>query len=216
MKVLIFGATGAAGGSVLRACLAAAGVDEVRAITRQPLKIAHPKLHGFIHDNYLRYAGVEAAFTGVEACLFCLGVSSTQVSAEAEYRKITHDFAVAAAQVLKAQSPNAAFHFISGKGTQIDGRFMWARVKGETERDLMALVGATCWRPAFIDGETSDSWPWLFRVLQPSLRLLKPFSNLYVRGQDLGDAMLQATVEKMRGRVIENAEVRSLASRYQK
>ena len=66
----------------------------------------------FTHDNYLRYDGVEAAFTGVEACLFCLGVSSTQVSEEAEYRKITHDFAMAAAHVLKAQSANAAFHFI--------------------------------------------------------------------------------------------------------
>ena len=216
MKVLIFGATGAAGGSVLRTCLAAAGVNEVRAITRRPLKLTHPKLRVFIHGNYLRYNGVESAFTGVEACLFCLGVSSTQVSEEAEYRQITHDFAVAAAQVLKAQSPNAVFHFISGKGTQIDGRFMWARVKGETERDLMTLVGATCWRPAFIDGESSDSWPWLFRVLQPLLRLLKPFPNLYVRGQDLGHAMLQATAENMRGRVIENAEIRGIANRYGK
>lgn len=214
MKILIFGATGAAGGSVLRACLSAAGVDEVRAITRRPLKIVHPQLRTFIHNNYLRYDGVEAAFTGVEACLFCLGVSSTQVSEEAEYRKITHDFALAAAHALKAQSPKAAFHFISGRGTQIDGRFMWARVKGETERDLMALVAATCWRPAFIDGEASDSWPWLFHLLRPLLRLLKPFSNLYVQGQDLGRAMLQATAENMRGRVIENDEIRVIAKRY--
>lgn len=71
MKVLIFGVTSAAGGSVLRACLSAPGVDEVRAITRRPLQIAHPKLRVFIHANYLRYDGVEAAFVGVDACLFC-------------------------------------------------------------------------------------------------------------------------------------------------
>jgi uncharacterized protein YbjT (DUF2867 family) len=216
MKILIFGASGAAGGSVLRVCLSAARVDEVRAITRRSLKITHPKLRVFTHDNYLRYDGVEAAFTGVEACLFCLGISSTQVSEETAYRKITHDFALAAAHTLQAQSPQAAFHFISGKGTQAGSRLMWSRVKAETERDLMALIGATCWRPAFIDGEPSDSWPWLFRVLQPLMRLLKPFPNLYVYGQDFGRAMLQATAENMRGRVIENAEIRAIANRYEK
>ena len=42
MHVLVFGATGTAGGSVLRACLGAPKVGEVRAITRRPL--AHEKL----------------------------------------------------------------------------------------------------------------------------------------------------------------------------
>jgi nucleoside-diphosphate-sugar epimerase len=216
MKVLIFGATGAAGGSVLRTCLEASHVEEVRAITRRPLKAKHPKLRVFIHDEYLRYDGIEAAFAGLDACLFCLGVSSTQVSEEAEYRKITHDFALAAAHVLRAQSPKAAFQFISGTGTRIDGRFMWARVKGETERDLIALVGANCWRPAFIDTDPSDSGPRLVQILRPLFRVLKPFPNLYVHGQDLGRAMLQATVENMRGHVIENVEIRDIANRYGK
>jgi hypothetical protein len=39
MKVLVFGATAAAGGSVLRACLDSPHVEEVRAIVRRPLKV---------------------------------------------------------------------------------------------------------------------------------------------------------------------------------
>jgi uncharacterized protein YbjT (DUF2867 family) len=211
MKVLIFGASGSAGGSVLRACFSSPDVKEIRAITRRPLRFTHKKLRVFIHNDYLDYALVEEAFVDVAACLFCLGISATQVSEE-EYRKITHDFVVAAASTLRMHSPTAVFHFISGKGTCLNSHFMWARVKAETERDLMNLTNAVCWRPAFIDGESSNSSPRLYRALRPALRLLKPFRRLYVDGQDLGRAMLRATGENVRGQVIENAEIRDLAN----
>jgi uncharacterized protein YbjT (DUF2867 family) len=211
MKVLIFGASGSAGGSILRACFSSPDVKEIRAITRRPLRFTHKRLRVFMHNDYLDYAPVEEAFIDVDACLFCLGTSTTQVSGE-EYRRITHDFALAAASTLRTHSPTAVFHFISGKGTSVNSRFLWARVKAETERDLMAFVNAVCWRPAFIDGESSNSSPRLYRALKPFFRLLKPFRSLYVNGQDLGRAMLKATLENIRGRVMENAEIRDLAN----
>ena len=213
MNVLIFGTTGAAGGSVLRACLDAASVDEVRAIARRPLSVPHKKLRVFIHSDFLDYSAVSEAFRHIDACLFCLGVSATQVSGEEEYRRITHDFTLAAARAMKAHSPGAAFHYISGRSTRTDSRMMWARVKGETERELIALVNAVCWRPGFIDTPTSESEPRLYRTLKPVFRLLKPFRRLYVRGEDLGRAMLQTTVAGVRGRVIENPEIRDIAAR---
>ena len=183
-------------------------------ITRRPLKVAHEKLRVFVHEDFADYGANAEAFVGVDACLFCLGISATQVSGEAEYRRITHDFAVAAARMLKAQSPGAAFHFISGQGTRLDSRMMWARVKGETERDLMELVDAVCWRPAFIDGETSESGPRAYQMARPLFRLLRGFRSLYVSGEDLGRAMLQATVEGIHGRIVENAEIREIAARW--
>jgi len=213
MKVLVFGATGSAGGSVLRVCLSTPGVEEVRVIVRRPLKLAHGKLRVFIHEDFLDYGAIEEAFAGVDACLYCLGISTTQVSGEEEYRKITHDFALAAARALQHRSPAAALHFISGQGTRLDSRMMWARVKAETERDLIALMSAVCWRPAFIDGEPSQSAPWIYNLLRPLFRLFKGFRNLYVTGEDIGRAMLQATTEGIRGRTIENAEIRDIAAR---
>ena len=211
MNVLIFGASGSAGGSVLRACFSSPAVKEIRAITRRPLRFTHKKLRVFIHSDFLDYSPSEEAFADDDAFLFCLGISAAQVSGD-DYRRITHDFAVAAADILQIHSPTAVFHFISGKGTCLDSHFMWARVKAETERDLIALVNAVCWRPAFIDGESSNSTPRLYRALRPALRLLRPFRSLYVNGQDLGRAMLKATLENIRGRVIENAEIRDLAN----
>jgi uncharacterized protein YbjT (DUF2867 family) len=213
MKVLLFGATGSAGGCVLRMCLAHPAVEEVRAITRRPLAPTHPKLTVVIHSNYQDFASVAAAMRGVDACLYCLGISVSQVSGEPEYRRITRDFGVAAARALVAQSPLATFHFLSGRGASVDSRFMWARVKGETERELMDLVEAVCWRPAAIDGMPSASEPLKYRLLRPLLRVFRPFRGLYVTGDDIGRAMLQATIEKMRRRIVSNAEIRNLADR---
>jgi hypothetical protein len=42
---------------------------------------------------------------------------------------------------------------------------------------------------------------------------LKPFPSLYIHGHDLGRAMLQATIENIRGRIFENAEIRQIAAR---
>jgi len=214
MKMMLFGATGLAGGSVLKACLASPVVDEIRVITRRSVGISASKLHEFIHHDFLNYSGVSNAFTGMDACLFCLGVSVMQVPGEAEYRQITHDFALAAAQELKKNSPQATFHYISGRGTKRGSRMMWARVKAETERELIGMMKAVCWRPSFIDGDPSATTPKVIRVLRPVLKVLKPFPGLYVEGQDLGRAMIQATIENVRGRVIENSEIRELASRY--
>ena len=211
---MIFGATGAAGGSVLHFCLRAPEVSEVRCVVRRPLRVAHARLRVFPHEDFLDYSRDRAAFEGVDACYFCLGVSATRVRDETDYRRITRDFAVAAAGTLSRTSPSASFHFISGAGTRADSRFMWARVKAEAERDLIALVGATCYRPGAIDGARSESNATWYASLLPLAKLFSPFRSLYISGDDLGRAMLQATKENLRGVVLENVAMRELADRY--
>jgi nucleoside-diphosphate-sugar epimerase len=212
MKILLFGATGSAGAAVLDACLAASVVDEVRVIVRRPVMNTSPKLRTYVHKDFLEYATVEEAFRSLDACLFCLGISSTQVSQE-EYRTITYSYTLAAANMFKAKSPGAAFHYISGKGTNAGSRMFWSRVKAQTEHDLIELVDADCWRPAFIDAKPSPNLPKLYALIQPLSRLFKPFPSLYIHGHDLGRAMLQATAEKLRRRIIENVEIRQIAAR---
>jgi hypothetical protein len=192
--------------------LAAPDVESVRAITRRPLGLAHPRLTEVLHDDYADYSRVADAFAGVDACFYCLGKSVSQVSGEAEYRRITYDFALAAARTLRAQSSSAVFHFISGAGAHLDSRQMWARVKAETDRDLLAQFQAVCWHPAAIDGMPSASEPFTYKIFRPIGRLVfKPFRSLYVTGDDIGRAMLAATRQGTRSRVVPNAEIRDLA-----
>jgi uncharacterized protein YbjT (DUF2867 family) len=215
MKVLVFGATGLAGHGVMRAALAAPAVTEVRAVVRRATGVRDPKLREAIHADYLDYGAVADAFAGIDACYFCLGVSVSQVPDEADYRRIHQAFPIAAATVLRGRSPGAPFHYLSGGNAGLDSRWMWARVKAEAERDLMRQFDAVCWRPGMIDGEPSASQPALTRALRPLLRIVfKPFRNLYVMNDDIGRAMLQATKENTRNRIIENAELRAFADRW--
>ena len=216
MTILLFGATGSAGGSVLDVCLASDDVREVRVMTRRPLARTHPKLRVAVRADFNSYSGAEGFFADVDACLFCLGKSVQQVSGEAEYRIITRDFAIAAARMLQAGSPAGVFHYLSGRGAHLQSRFMWARVKAEAERDLLELCGAVCWRPAAIDGKPSTSEPWLYGTIRPLYRLFSPIRSLYVTGDDIGRAMLQARRERVRASVIENTEIRAMADRAKK
>jgi uncharacterized protein YbjT (DUF2867 family) len=211
MKVLVFGATGTAGSGILRACLMSPAVRDVRVVARRAPADGHEKMTVFVHDDYLDYAKVQTAFEGVNACLYALGISVRQTSGEAEYRRITHDFAMAAARQLRTSSPAAVMHYVSGQNAGLDSRFMWARVKAEAERDLPGVIATVCWRPGFIDGGAAATGPRLYRALRPAFRLLRGARRLYVTSEDIGCAMLQATVEGRRDGVIENKQIRALA-----
>jgi uncharacterized protein YbjT (DUF2867 family) len=213
MKLLLFGASGTAGSGVLRACLRHPAVTEVRVVARHPLPVSDPRLQLFLHDDYTDYTRVAPAFRGVDACLWCLGISVQQVSGEAEYRLITHDFAVAAARALATGSPGAVLHFLSGEGANPASRFMWARVKAETEQDLAGIGPTMCWRPVFIDGGAFQRGPALYRALRPLFRPLRFIRRLYVSSEDIGWAMLQAVEDRMQGATIDNAGIRDLADR---
>jgi len=215
VKVLLFGATGLAGGGVLGACLESPDIMEVRAIVRRATGVRDPKLREIIHADYLDYSTIADEFANVDACFFCLGISVSQVPLEADYRRIHQQFPMAAATLLRAQSPAATFHYLSGANAGLNSWWMWARVKAEAERDLMSAVDALCWRPAMIDGEPSASQPGLTRALRPLLRaIFKPFRGIYIMNVDIGRGMLEATTQGLRRRIFENTEIRDLADRY--
>ena len=215
MRILLFGATGLAGGGVLQACLESPGVTDLCAVVRRSTGERHPKLREIIHAHYEDYSAIADAFANVDACFFCLGISVRQVPDEADYRRIHQAFPLAAAKMLREKSPAAGFHYLSGGSAGLNSWWMWARVKAEAERDLMQAFDALCFRPAMIDGEPFSSQPALTKALRPVLRaVFKPFRGMYIVNVDIGRAMLQAATEGLRRRLFENAEMRDLAERY--
>jgi uncharacterized protein YbjT (DUF2867 family) len=151
---MLFGATGMVGQGVLRECLLDGDVTQVLSIGRRPIGEQHPKLRELILPDLNDYKAVEDQLTDFDACFFCLGVSSVGMSEE-DYRRVTYDLTLAAAQTLARLNPQMTFVYVSGAGTDSTerGRVMWARVKGATENALMRLPfkAAYMFRPGFIE-----------------------------------------------------------------
>ncbi|WP_210584099.1 NAD(P)H-binding protein [Streptomyces sp. GESEQ-35] len=222
MRVVIFGASGMIGQGVLRACLLDDSVTDVLLVVRSPLNVPHPKVREVVHADFTDFQAIRDELTGLDACFFCLGVSSAGRD-EAAYTRVTFDYTLAAARVVGADNPALTFIYVSGQGTDSTekGRTMWARVKGRTENALLAMdFYAYMFRPGFIQplhGEVSrtGSYRVLYRLTSwafPVLRRLAPRHTTTT--EHLGLAMLAVVEQQGAGpRVLGNEDINRLGSR---
>jgi uncharacterized protein YbjT (DUF2867 family) len=219
MNVVLFGATGMVGQGVLRECLIDPDVESVLSIGRSAPGQHHAKLRDLVHRNFLDFSALEGELSGFDACFFCLGVSSVGMK-EADYRRITYDFTLAAARVLARLNPGMTFVYVSGTGTDSSerGRTMWARVKGQTENALLALPfkAAYMFRPGVIvplHGIKSGTRlvRISYAVVGPLLPLLRAVFPKYVTTTELmGRAMLAAAKRGAPKRVLESSDINEL------
>ena len=219
MKVILFGASGMVGQGVLRECLLDPEVTAVLSVVRSSTGQRHEKLREIVHKDFFDFASIESELSGFDACFFCLGVSSAGLSEE-NYRRITYDITLAAAQTLVKFNSNMTFVFISGAGTDSSerGRMMWARVKGQTENVLLRLPykAAYMFRPGVIvplHGIKSRTMLYRvsYAVLAPILPVLKRLFPKYVTTTEkLGRAMLIAAKRGAPKPVLESADINRL------
>ena len=218
MKVILFGATGMVGQGVLRECLLADDVTEVLAVGRKSLHRTDPKLQELLLPRLDDLAPVADQLDGYDACYFCLGVSSVGMP-ESKYREITYDLTLSAARLLADRTPGMTFVYVSGQGTDSteQGRTRWARVKGKTENDLLALpLDAYMFRPGFIqpmhgEGSKTAVYRWGYRATAPLTPfVLRAFPKIATTTEAIGRAMLQVTREKSETHVLGNREITAL------
>jgi uncharacterized protein YbjT (DUF2867 family) len=153
MNVCLFGASGMVGAGTLLECLDDPRVTSVLVVGRTPCGITHGKITEVRHHDFTDFSPLANRFRAIDACFFCLGVSSAGMT-ESAYTAITYDVTIAAARALVAANPSMVFCYVSGTGTDSTerGRAMWARVKGRTENALLAMGfrAAYMFRPGYI------------------------------------------------------------------
>jgi uncharacterized protein YbjT (DUF2867 family) len=220
-RLVIVGATGMVGGYALRHALDHPAVGAVTAIGRKPTGLTHPKLLEVLHQDFADCSALADALSGQHAAVFCLGVYTGAVP-DAALRRITVDYTVEFARVLRVSSPDATFAFLSGSGADPTGRsrLPFARYKGEAENALAAAGFSRVYmfRPAYIYPVQPRKEPnfsyRLLRAIYPAFRVL--FPNQVIRADELARTMVDAAVRgagEGRQVVLENRDIRRLSRR---
>ncbi|KAF9880156.1 nucleoside-diphosphate-sugar epimerase [Colletotrichum karsti] len=167
MHLILTGASGLVGSSVLDAMIKMKDVTKISILSRRPIPMVEdakdPRINVIIHKDFEKYdSEVLDKLKGANGAVWALGISQSKVTKE-EYVKITKDYTIAAAKAFATLPPeNEPFRFVyvSGEGaTQKPGLFsaIFARVKGETETLLSEMraadprLQAESIRPAFVD-----------------------------------------------------------------
>jgi len=214
MKVILFGSTGMVGKSVLRQCLLDPDVESVLSIGRRPSGVSHPKLRDLVRADMFDFNVNAGELNGYDACFFCLGVSSVRMS-EAEYTHVTYDLTMGWARALARVNPAMRFLYVSGMGT--GGKAMWARVKGRTENDLLALFPAAIMirlgalRPMHGERSKAPGGDVLLTVLSPLWPVLQwLWPSGVITTEELGRAMILAVRSGGSKRVLESADLVAL------
>jgi uncharacterized protein YbjT (DUF2867 family) len=221
MKTVIFGASGMVGQGVLLECLDQQTVSSVLVVGRSPCGIEHTKVEEILHGNFTDYGPIEDRLGGLNACFFCLGVSAAGMSEE-DYRHVTYDFAVSAAEALSRLNPEMVFCYVSGAGTDSSekGRSMWARVKGMTENRLLEVPfkAAYMFRPGYIQpkkGVRSKTrlYQAMYTVLAPLYPIWKTlFPSFVTTTEKVGLAMIRVAEKGFPKMLLETRDINALSS----
>jgi len=220
IKVILFGSTGMIGRGVLLECLDSDAVESVLVINRHSCNILNNKLKEIIHGNLFDISALTDEMNGYNTCFFCLGVSSAGMK-ETDYHKITYELTVNVANTLLKINKDVVFCYISGAQTDGSekGRVMWARVKGKTEKALLAMPFKKVYmfRPGFIQpmkGIKSRTrlYNVLYAVFTPFYFILKHFKSIVTNTEILGKAMINTSLKGYNKNILESIDINKIGN----
>lgn len=216
IRVVVTGATGMVGEGVLHECLQHPDVEHILVVGRKTCGVVHPKLRELLVPDFSDLSAFVNQLTGYNACFFCLGVSSVGMN-ERDYYRATYTLTLHMATLLSQRNGGMTFCYVSGAGTDSTelGSSMWARVKGKTENDLMALPFKQVYnfRPGYIHPtkglRNTKSYYSYLSWLYPLLRRLFPGSVLTL--SQLALAMIHSVDKGTQKKVLEVKDILALA-----
>lgn len=155
--LLLAGASGLVGQTVLKQCLCDPRIMQVVAPTRRTLP-AHPRLLNPIVD--FSALPEDAAWWKADAVICTLGTTIRQAGSKEAFRQVDHHYPLALA-TLAQRHGTPTFALTSAMGADPESRIFYSRTKGELERDLSAMEfsSLTLVRPGLLGGERTTARP---------------------------------------------------------
>jgi len=167
MRLLLTGATGAAGLNIYRAALTDSTIDHITLLLRRDMPSwavlpsnAPTKSTTIIHTDFTSYSpDLVSKLVQHDACIWTLGVSAAGKN-ETDFTRVTYNYPMAMVQALKeggagmGRPVDKPFRFVWFSGASADETerclSMSPRVKGRTENAIIAACGEASGMQAYI------------------------------------------------------------------
>lgn len=176
MKVLLLGATGLTGQSVLTGLLETSEVTEVVVISRRALSVEHSKL-SVVTVEFERLGDAAEHFL-VSVIICCLGTTIKQAGSKSQFRKVDYQYCLEAARIGRAKGVST-FILMSAIGASSRSSIFYNRTKGELEDALRGLNfdQLSIYHPSLLLGRRGE-----WRVGESVMVSLAPALNLAMSG----------------------------------
>lgn len=136
---LVAGATGAVGRALVYQLLEDNTYTKIVVIVRRAFPVKHPKLE-VIETTFTQ---IEKLSVQADDVFCCLGTTIKIAGTKERFYQVDHEYVYTLAKVMK-QLGASTFVLVSAMGASVRSSIFYNKVKGEIERDVMALGYRGC------------------------------------------------------------------------
>lgn len=176
MKIILTGATGYVGEGTLLELLKIKEVEKVLSVSRTTTGIHHEKLEEYLVSDFMQLKAGDEHFKGYDAVFFIAGITSVGTPKDV-YVRISQEIPLHFAEIMPDKE-QMTYIYLSGAGTDPNGKQFWQKVKGKTETDIqtMGFRRTFAFRPAIMRWSKGQrhiqTMQYVFILFYPLVRLL--------------------------------------------
>ena len=203
---LVAGATGLIGDLLTHQLVESSAFERVKVLTRKALTWQHPRLQeigfDFDHPNSL--------LLQADTIFCCLGTTIKKAGSKDAFRKVDYQYPLDIARLALANGASQ-FAIVTSMGADSHSSFFYNQVKGDVERDLMALNFPTLliFRPSLLLGDRPEKRlgerlsSGVMRLFAP----LIPAKYRAIEARQVATAMRQISQQGLTGKHIFESDV---------
>lgn len=152
---IILGATGLTGGILLENLLSDPSFTNIKLFSRSSVGIQNPRIEEHLIDLFQLENQTDKFKADVVFC--CIGTTKAKTPNTETYRKIDYGIPVTAAKLCKKNAINT-FIVMSSMGSDPKSKIFYNRIKGEMERDVLAVGVKNTYilQPSMIGGSRKE------------------------------------------------------------
>ncbi|MBX2964317.1 MAG: oxidoreductase [Cyclobacteriaceae bacterium] len=204
---LLAGSTGLIGKQLLQLLLDDSAYAEIKALSRKPIGIEHPKLKNIVLDlNKL-----DEHFDQLKAddVFCCLGTTIKQAGSKEAFRKVDHDYPLELAKLSKNQGATQ-YLIVTALGSNKMSGIFYNQVKGQVEEaiDQVGFQSYHIFRPSLLLGERTEkrAGEGAATVVYRALGFLIPLKYKAIDSAKVARAMLHMAKQNSKGKFIHESK----------